>query len=56
MSGFIKKEFLPGKLKPEFAMMNKIIHDQIRPKGNEKSTSREQIQFLYEVMTGKLID
>ena len=24
--------------------------------GNEKSPSREQIQFLYEVMTGKLID
>ena len=56
MSGFIKKEFVPGKLKPEFALMNKIIHDQIRPKGNEKSPSREQIQFLYEVMTGKLID
>ena len=56
MSGFIKKEFVPGKLKPEFALMNKIIHDRIRPKGNEKSPSREQIQFLYEVMTGKLID
>ena len=56
MSGFIKKEFVPGKLKPEFALMNKIIHDQIRLKGNEKSPSREQIQFLYEVMTGKLID
>ena len=56
MSGFIKKEFVPGKLKPEFALMNKIIHVQIRPKGNEKSPSREQIQFLYEVMTGKLID
>ena len=36
--------------------MNKIIHNQIRPKGNEKSPSQEQIQFLYEVMTGKLID
>ena len=36
--------------------MNKIIHDRIGPKGNEKSPSREQIQFLYEVMTGKLID
>ena len=56
MSGFIKKEFVPGKLKPEFALMNKIIHNQIRPKGNEKSPSQEQIQFLYEVMTGKLID
>ena len=47
---------MPGKLKPEYALMNKIIHDRIGPKGNEKSLSREQIQFLYEVMTGKLID
>ena len=56
MSEFIKKEFVPGKLKPEFALMNKIIHEQIRPKGNEKSPSKEHIQFLYEFMTGKLID
>ena len=56
MSEFIKKEFVPGKLKPEFSLMNKIIHEQIRPKGNEKSPSKEQIQFLYEVMTGRLID
>ena len=56
MNGFMKKEFVPGKLKPEYALMNKIIHDRIGPKGNEKSPSREQIQFLYEVMTGKLID
>ena len=35
MSEFIKKEFVPGKLKPEFALMNKIIHEQIRPKGND---------------------
>ena len=56
MNGFMKKEFVPGKLKPEYALMNKIIHDRIGPKGNEKSPSREQIQFLYKVMTGKLID
>ena len=56
MNGFVRKEFVPGKLKPESALMNKIIHDRIGPKGNEKSTSREQTQFLYEVMTGKLID
>ena len=56
MNGFMKKEFVPGKIKPEFALMNKIIHDRIGPKGNEKSPSREQIQFLYEVMTGTLID
>ena len=56
MSGFVRKEFVPEKLKPEYALMNKIIHDRIGPKGNEKSPSKEQIQSLYEVMTGKLID
>ena len=56
MSGFVRKEFVPWKLKPEYALMNKIIHDRIRPKGNEKSPSIEQMQFLYEVMIGKLID
>ena len=56
MSGFLLKEFMPGKLKPEYALMNKIIHDRIRPKGNEKYPSKEETQFLYEVMTGKLID
>ena len=43
MNGFMKKEFVPGKLKPEFALMNKIIYDRIGPKGNEKSPRREQI-------------
>ena len=28
----------------------------IRPKGKEKLPSKEEIQFLYEVMTGKIID
>ena len=56
MSGFVRKEFVPGKLKPEYALMNKIIHDRIGPKGNEKYLSKEEIQFLYEVMTGKLVD
>ena len=56
MSGFIRKEFMPGKLKPGYALMNKIIHDRIGPKGNEKYPSQEEIQFLYEVMTGNLID
>ena len=56
MRGFVRKEFVPGKLKPKYALMNKIIHDRIEPKGNEKSPNREQTQFLYEVMTGKLID
>ena len=56
MRGFMRKEFVPGKLKPEYALMNKIIHDMIGPKGNEKLSSKEETQFLYEVMTGKLVD
>ena len=56
MSGFVRKEFVPRKLKPEYVLMNKIIHDRIGPKGNENSPSIEQTQFLYEVMTEKLID
>ena len=56
MSGFMRQEFVPGKLKPEYALMNKIIHNRVWPNGCEKSPSQEQIQLLYEVMTGKLID
>ena len=56
MSGFVRKEFVPGKLKPEYALMNKIIHDRIGPKDNEKYPSKEEIQFFCEVMIGKLID
>ena len=36
--------------------MNKVIHNMIGPKGKEKFPSKEEIQFLYEVMTGKIID
>ena len=36
--------------------MNKLIHNMIGPKGKEKLPSKEEIQFLYEVMTGKIID
>ena len=56
MSGFMRQEFIPGKLKPEYALMNKIIHNRVWPNGCEKLPSQEQIQLLYEVMTGKLID
>ena len=52
----MRKEFVPGKLKPKYALMNKIIHNMIRPKRKEKLPSKEEIQFLYEVMTGKIID
>ena len=52
----MRKEFIPGKLKPEYALMNKVIHNMIGPKGNEKLPRKEEIQFLYEVMTGKIID
>ena len=56
MGGFVGKEFILGKLKPEYALMNKVIHNMIEPKGKEKLPSKEEIQFLYEVMTGKIID
>ena len=55
MRGLIRKEFVPGKLKPEYALINKIIHDRIGPKGNEKLPRKEETQFLYKVMTRKLI-
>ena len=51
IGGFMRKEFIPGKLKPEYALMNKIIHNMIGPKGKKKLPSKEEIQFLYEVMT-----
>ena len=53
MGGFVLKEFIPGKLKPEYALMNKFIHNMIGPKGKEKLPSKEEIQFLYDVMIGK---
>ena len=56
MGGFVRKEFIPGKLKLEYALMNKVIHNMIGPKGKEKLPSKEEIQFLYEVMNGKTID
>ena len=56
MAGFLRKEFITGKLKPEYALMNKIIHNMIMPKGKEKHPSEEEIQFLFEVMNGRLID
>ena len=40
------KEFTPGKLKPEYALMNKVIHNMIGPKGKEKLLSKEEIQFF----------
>ena len=52
----MRKEFVPGKPKSEYALMNKIIHNMIGPKGKEKLPSKEEIQFMYEVMTGKIID
>ena len=33
MGGFVRKEFIPGKLKPEYALMNKVIHNMIGPTG-----------------------
>ena len=43
MAGFVGNEFIPGKLKPEFALMNKVIHNMIGLKGKEKLPSKEEI-------------
>ena len=56
MGGFMRKEFTLGKLNLEYALMNKVIHNMIEPKGKEKLPRKEEIQFLYEVMNGKIID
>ena len=37
----MRKEFVSGKLKPEYALMNKIIHNMIGLKGKEKLLSKE---------------
>ena len=46
----MRKEFTSRKLKPEYTLMNKVIHNMIGPKGKEKLPSKEEIQFLYEVI------
>ena len=56
MGGFLRKEFIPRKLKHDYALMNKVIHNMIGSKGKEKLPSKEEIQLLYEVMNGKIID
>ena len=56
MGGFWRKEFIHGKLKPDYPLMNKIVHNMIVPKGKEKLLSEEEIQFLFEVVNGGLID
>ena len=56
MGSFVCKEFIPRKLNPEYALMNKVFHNMIGPKGKEKLSSKEEILFLYEVMTRKIID
>ena len=43
MGDFMSKEFTPGKLKPEYALLNKVIHNMIRPKEKEKLPSKEEI-------------
>ena len=32
MGGFMRKEFIPVKLKPDYELMNKVIHNMIGPK------------------------
>ena len=56
MGGFLRRGFIPRKLKPEYALMNKIVHNMIVPKGKEKLPSEEEIQFLFEVTNERLIN
>ena len=39
----MRKEFIPRKLKPEYALMNKVIHNMNGPKGKKKLPSKEEI-------------
>ena len=39
-SGFMSKEFTQVKLNLEYALMNKVIHNMIGPKGKEKFPSK----------------
>ena len=41
MRGFMHKEFIQGKSKPKYALMNKVIHNMIGPKGKEKLPRKE---------------
>ena len=41
--GFMGKDFTLGKLKPGYALMNKVIHNMTEPKGKEKLLSKEEI-------------
>ena len=41
--GFMRKEFTPRKLKPEYELINKVIHNMIGPKEKQKLPSKEEI-------------
>ena len=45
MSGFIRKEFMPGKLKPEFALMNKIIHEESNQRATKNIPAENKRSF-----------
>ena len=45
MGGFVRKEFIPGKLKPEYALMNKVIHNMIGLKGKESYQAWKKSSF-----------
>ena len=40
MGGFMRKEFTLGKLKPEYALMNRVIHNMIGPKEKGEATKQ----------------
>ena len=42
MGGFVGKEFIPGKLKPEYALMYKVIHNMIEAERKREVTKQRR--------------
>ena len=48
--------FTQGMLKPKYAMMNKIVHFNIYPRGSDKQPREDVIQLCYEIFRKGKID
>ena len=51
-----KGHYTQGLLKPKFALMNKMVHYVLYPRGAEKTPKEEVIQLVYELYYGEKID
>ena len=45
MGGFGRKEFIPGKLKPKYALLNKVIHNMIGQREKRSYQARKKSNF-----------